>query len=68
LISYKNLYKGKTVLVTGHTGFKGSWLASWLKILGANVFGIALDPLTEPSHYASIKLSNEINDLYNSLF
>ncbi len=63
MISYTDLYKGKTVLVTGHTGFKGSWLASWLKILGANVFGIALDPLTEPSHYASIKLSNEINDL-----
>jgi CDP-glucose 4,6-dehydratase len=63
LISYKNLYKGKTVLITGHTGFKGSWLASWLKILGANVIGIALSPSTQPSHYACIQLSNEINDL-----
>ena len=63
MISYKNLYKGKTVLVTGHTGFKGSWLASWLEILGANVVGIALDPSTEPSHYTSIKLSNKIKDL-----
>jgi CDP-glucose 4,6-dehydratase len=63
LISYKNLYKGKTVLITGHTGFKGSWLASWLKILGANVVGVALNPSTVPSHYDSIKLSNEIRDL-----
>ncbi len=63
MIRYKNLYKGKTVLITGHTGFKGSWLASWLKILGANVIGIALNPSTQPSHYASIQLSNEIKDL-----
>lgn len=37
-------YKNKTVLITGHTGFKGSWLTAWLKQLGANVIGIALPP------------------------
>ena len=41
-------FNAKTVIITGHTGFKGSWLAAWLKQLGAKVVGIALDPPTEP--------------------
>ena len=44
---FDNAFKGKTVLVTGHTGFKGSWLSIWLKQLGANVIGYALEPYTE---------------------
>jgi CDP-glucose 4,6-dehydratase len=40
-------YKDKKVLVTGHTGFKGSWLSIWLNMLGAKVIGIALDPKNE---------------------
>jgi CDP-glucose 4,6-dehydratase len=51
---FDNSYKGKRVLVTGHTGFKGTWLIMWLKILGAKVAGIALDPYTEPSMYNEI--------------
>ena len=42
---------GKRILVTGHTGFKGSWLAIWLKQIGAEVSGISLDPATSPSNY-----------------
>ncbi len=42
-------FAGRTVLVTGHTGFKGSWLSLWLRELGAEVTGYALDPPTEPS-------------------
>ncbi len=42
-------WRGKSVLVTGHTGFKGSWFCLWLQQLGANVVGVALDPNTEPS-------------------
>ena len=45
-------YKGKRVLVTGHTGFKGSWLAIWLNELGAKVYGYSLEPPTKPSNYA----------------
>lgn len=56
-------FKDKSVLVTGHTGFKGSWLTAWLVKLGAKVTGIALDPPTDPSHYAFMGISNEINDL-----
>ena len=56
-------YRGKTVLVTGHTGFKGAWLTAWLKQLGAKVVGIALDPLTNPSHFAAANLADGIIDL-----
>ncbi len=59
----ENAYKNKTVIITGHTGFKGSWLTAWLNYLGANVVGIALDPPTEPSHFLAIKLNSQINDL-----
>lgn len=41
---FNNFYKGKRVLVTGHTGFKGSWLSIWLHELGAEVIGVAKDP------------------------
>lgn len=54
-------FNGRKVLVTGHTGFKGSWLITWLKLLGANVVGIALDPPSEPSHFESANLKNEID-------
>ena len=52
----QNSYKSKTVLVTGHTGFKGAWLTAWLKHLGAKVVGIAFDPPTEPSHFIAARL------------
>jgi CDP-glucose 4,6-dehydratase len=45
-------WRGKRVLVTGHTGFKGAWLALWLQRLGAEVIGIALPPTTQPSLFA----------------
>src|SRR5262245_40499011 len=44
-----SFWEGKRVLITGHTGFKGSWLSLWLQFLGADVFGYALEPPTEPS-------------------
>ena len=44
-------YKGKNVFLTGHTGFKGSWLSLWLSILGANVFGYSLHPDATPNNY-----------------
>jgi CDP-glucose 4,6-dehydratase len=51
-----DIYAGKRVLVTGHTGFKGSWLALWLHKLGANVTGLSLPPNTKPSHFELIGL------------
>lgn len=52
-------YRGKKVFVTGHTGFKGSWLAAWLQILGAEVIGLSLKPDTDPSHFELLNLDLE---------
>lgn len=54
--SFEKTYRGTRVLVTGHTGFKGSWLSLWLASMGAEVSGIGLDPLTKPSHWDLLKL------------
>ena len=49
--TYSQIFNHKKVLITGHTGFKGSWLSAWLSVLGARVVGVALEPPTSPSHY-----------------
>ena len=54
--AFGNIYRGKRVLVTGHTGFKGSWLALWLKELGAQVMGYSLPCTTSPSHLDLLEL------------
>lgn len=51
MIQFSDIYRGKRVLVTGHTGFKGSWLTCWLEQLGATVYGLALDPEGQPNHW-----------------
>ncbi len=48
---FENAYKGRRVLVTGHTGFKGSWLVMWLQLIGAEVTAISLPPETTPNHW-----------------
>ena len=53
-----SFWKNKRVLITGHTGFKGSWLSIWLKSLGAEVVGVSLDPPSSPSLYEMAKVSN----------
>jgi CDP-glucose 4,6-dehydratase len=58
----KNTYKNKNVVVTGHTGFKGSWLVAWLKQMGASVTGVALDPPSNPNHFEAAWLMNDICD------
>ena len=49
-----NIFKNKTVIITGHTGFKGSWLSFWLRTLGANVIGISFNIPTNPSNFKTI--------------
>jgi CDP-glucose 4,6-dehydratase len=56
-------FSNRTVLVTGHTGFKGSWLTAWLTQLGAKVVGLSLDTVTEPSHFDAANMADGITDL-----
>ena len=57
---FNNVFEGKTVLVTGHTGFKGSWLCIWLKVFGAHIVGYALEPYTEKDNFVVTGLQNQI--------
>jgi CDP-glucose 4,6-dehydratase len=59
---FGNIYKNKKVLVTGHTGFKGSWLAVWLKHLGADVVGASNKEISEPSNYVVSGVPSIIED------
>ena len=62
-------FKNKKVLITGHTGFKGSWLSLWMSMLGAEVHGISISIPTNPSHFELLNLNikNDIRvDIYNS--
>ena len=56
------IFNNKTVLVTGHTGFKGSWLCTWLNYLGAEVVGVSDDVVSNPSNYSVSSLSGFIQD------
>lgn len=58
---FGGVYASRRVLLTGHTGFKGSWLALWLRELGAHVAGLALDPDTQPSHWMLLGLEDVVD-------
>jgi CDP-glucose 4,6-dehydratase len=60
-VAFSDSYRGKRVLLTGHTGFKGSWLAEWLLALGAEVTGLALPPPTEPALFDQLELANRLH-------
>lgn len=60
-------YKGKRVLVTGHTGFKGGWLVLWLKHLGAEVCGYALEPNTDPNLFSVAQVSKGIKSVIGDI-
>ena len=53
----RSFWKGRKVFLTGHTGFKGSWLSLWLNALGAEVTGYALDPPTQPSLFEQAEIA-----------
>ena len=61
-MNYFEVFKDKKILITGHTGFKGTWLTAWLKLLGAEIVGISLDIVSDPSHFLEANLDDGIKD------
>jgi len=59
---YNGVFKGKKVFLTGHTGFKGSWMSAWLLEMGAIVKGYSIDIPTSPSHFEKLNLQNKLID------
>jgi len=63
LVMNQDFWKNKTILLTGHTGFKGSWLSIWLQMAGARVIGYSLPPPTTPSLFVEAHVSQDMTSL-----
>lgn len=66
-MAFNNIYKGKKVLITGNTGFKGSWLSTWLHMLGADVYGYSLNVPTQPSMFEVLQLETKIHQHFGDI-
>ena len=62
-----SFWNGKRVLITGHTGFKGGWLAFWLEMLGAEICGYSLTPETEPNLFTNLKIENRVRSVIGDI-
>jgi CDP-glucose 4,6-dehydratase len=66
-VMFNDVYRNKSVLLTGHTGFKGGWLALWLRALGARVFGYALEPPSSPNLWTVAALEDHIEHTHGDI-
>jgi len=64
---FNNIYKSKKVLITGNTGFKGSWLSVWLEMLGAEIYGYSLNIPTDPSMFEVLDLEKKIHHQWGDI-
>ncbi len=64
---FNNVYRNKRVLLTGHTGFKGSWMVLWLKILGADVLGYSLEVQEHPSMFEELQLYGHCRNVFGNI-
>ncbi len=64
---FNDVYRNKKVLITGHTGFCGSWLCQWLLTLGAEVYGLSRPPHTDPNHYTLLGLHERVTEKYGNI-
>jgi len=67
LTPFAGAFTGKRVLVTGHSGFKGSWLCEWLLHLGADITGLSLPPATTPALFDQLELAGRINSVFGDI-
>ena len=67
MVTTQNFWQGKKVLVTGHTGFKGSWLSLWLQHIGADVTGLSLEPPTTPSLFVKANVAEQMNSIIGDI-
>lgn len=67
LMPDRSFWKGKRVFLTGHTGFKGSWLCLWLNALGADVTGYALDPPTQPNLFEQARVADAVRSIHGDV-
>jgi CDP-glucose 4,6-dehydratase len=65
--SFTDFYKGKRIIVTGHTGFQGGWLVAWLKLLGAQVCGYGLPPASRPNFFDATLLDRGITSIFGDV-
>lgn len=66
-MAFNNVYQGRKVLITGNTGFKGSWLSTWLTMLGADVYGFSLDIPTMPSMFETLHLDKHLHHRFGDI-
>lgn len=66
-MAFNNVYTGKRVLVTGNTGFKGSWLSTWLLMCGAEVYGYSIDIPSNPAMFEVLNLKTKINHKFGDI-
>jgi len=65
--TFENIFAGKTVFITGHTGFVGTWTSLWLKLLGANVVGYSINIPTKPSMFEIIELKDYVTNIVGDI-
>lgn len=66
-MAFNNIYKGKKVFITGNTGFKGTWLSTWLIMMGADVYGFSNDIPTSPSMFEVLILEKKLNQYWGDI-
>lgn len=66
-MAFNNVYENKKVLITGNTGFKGTWLSAWLKMMGAEVFGYSIDIPTQPAMFEILNMENRISHKFGNV-